>query len=154
MELRAVIEALRNIPDGMYVWVSTDSCYVKRGGVNGLRDGLLTAGRTLWGSQWRINEDTDHEECAFGDTELPLVPSNWVGDTPLEEVYIMVDKHPAQAPQELLVSDSSAYPSSPVTDAAPCSLSDTENDTSTGGSANSESAKHGTGSSAETILVD
>jgi hypothetical protein len=31
MELRAVIEALRNIPDGMDVWVSTDSVSIKRG---------------------------------------------------------------------------------------------------------------------------
>jgi hypothetical protein len=31
MELRAVIEALRCLPDGMHVWISMDSCYVKRG---------------------------------------------------------------------------------------------------------------------------
>jgi hypothetical protein len=31
MELRAVIEALRALPDGSHVWASTDSCYVKRG---------------------------------------------------------------------------------------------------------------------------
>jgi ribonuclease HI len=37
MELRAVIEALRNITDGMYVWISTDSCYVKKGVVECLR---------------------------------------------------------------------------------------------------------------------
>jgi hypothetical protein len=31
MELRAVIEALRNPPEDMHVWISTDSAYVKRG---------------------------------------------------------------------------------------------------------------------------
>jgi hypothetical protein len=31
MELRAVIEALRNLPYDMHVWISTDSAYVKRG---------------------------------------------------------------------------------------------------------------------------
>jgi hypothetical protein len=31
MELRAVIEALRNLPEDMHVWISADSAYVKRG---------------------------------------------------------------------------------------------------------------------------
>jgi ribonuclease HI len=31
MELSVVIEALRSLPEGMHVWVSTDSAYVKRG---------------------------------------------------------------------------------------------------------------------------
>jgi ribonuclease HI len=31
MELRAVFEALRNLPEDMHVWISTDSAYVKRG---------------------------------------------------------------------------------------------------------------------------
>jgi ribonuclease HI len=31
MELRAVTEMLTVLPEGMYVWVSTDSAYVKKG---------------------------------------------------------------------------------------------------------------------------
>jgi ribonuclease HI len=31
MELRVVIEALRNLPNDMHVWISTDSADVKRG---------------------------------------------------------------------------------------------------------------------------
>jgi ribonuclease HI len=31
MEIRAVVEALRVLPDGVHVWVSTDSAYVKKG---------------------------------------------------------------------------------------------------------------------------
>jgi ribonuclease HI len=58
MELRAVIEALRCLPDGMHVWISTDSCYVKRGLVEWLAgwiahnwrnsQGTQVANRSLW----------------------------------------------------------------------------------------------------------
>jgi ribonuclease HI len=58
MELRAVIEALRALPDGMHVWVSTDSCYVKRRVTEWLvgwiarkwknSQGAQVANRSLW----------------------------------------------------------------------------------------------------------
>jgi ribonuclease HI len=58
MELRAVIEALRHLPDDMHVWISTDSAYVKRGITDwlpgGTRNGWNNAQRnsvvnqTLW----------------------------------------------------------------------------------------------------------
>jgi ribonuclease HI len=58
MELRAVIEALRNLPNDMHVWVSTDSEYVKKGIIewlpnwikNGWRNaqGQSVANQTLW----------------------------------------------------------------------------------------------------------
>jgi ribonuclease HI len=35
MEIRAVIEALRILPEGMHVWISTDSTYIE----NGINDG-------------------------------------------------------------------------------------------------------------------
>jgi ribonuclease HI len=31
MEIRAVVEASRVLAEGMHVWVSTDSAYVKKG---------------------------------------------------------------------------------------------------------------------------
>jgi ribonuclease HI len=60
MELLAVTEALGNIPDGMHVWVMTDSAYVKNGItqwiVNWKRNGWKNSGRarvanrSLWQS--------------------------------------------------------------------------------------------------------
>jgi ribonuclease HI len=58
MELLAVIEALRALPNGMRVWISTDSCYVKRGVTEWLvgwiarswrnSQGAQVANRSLW----------------------------------------------------------------------------------------------------------
>jgi ribonuclease HI len=58
MELRAVIEALRVLPDNIHVSVSTNSAYVKRGITewlpgwrwNGWRNakGAAVANRTMW----------------------------------------------------------------------------------------------------------
>jgi ribonuclease HI len=58
MEVLAVTEALANIPDGMHVWIMTDSAYVKNGitqwVANWIRNGWKNAGgvrvanRSLW----------------------------------------------------------------------------------------------------------
>jgi ribonuclease HI len=58
MEILAVTEALENIPDGMHVWVMTDSAYVKNGITqlvsNWIRNGWKNAGgvrvsnKSLW----------------------------------------------------------------------------------------------------------
>jgi ribonuclease HI len=31
IEIRAVVKALRRLPEGMYMWISTDSAYVQNG---------------------------------------------------------------------------------------------------------------------------
>jgi ribonuclease HI len=58
MEILAVTEALANIPDGMHVWIMTDSAYVKNGITqwvpNWIRNGWKNAGgarvsnKSLW----------------------------------------------------------------------------------------------------------
>jgi ribonuclease HI len=58
MEIPAVTEALANIPDGMHVWIMTDSVYVKNGITqlvstwkrNGWKNssGAMVANRSLW----------------------------------------------------------------------------------------------------------
>jgi ribonuclease HI len=60
MELRAVIEALRIIPEGMHVWISTDSAHVKKGITEWMGtwikrgwktvNGTPVANKTLWQS--------------------------------------------------------------------------------------------------------
>jgi hypothetical protein len=44
MELLAVTEALANIPDGMHVWIMTDSAYVK----NGITQWIAKIGSRCW----------------------------------------------------------------------------------------------------------
>jgi ribonuclease HI len=52
MEIRAVVEALRVLPEGMHVWVSMDSAHVKKGIAEWLpgwvRDHSKVPDRTLW----------------------------------------------------------------------------------------------------------
>jgi ribonuclease HI len=44
MELRAVIEALRCLPDGMHVWISTDPVMLREECASGFTTGSLTIG--------------------------------------------------------------------------------------------------------------
>jgi hypothetical protein len=55
MELLAVTEALANLPDGMHVWVMTDSAYVKTESRNGFQLGFTMAGRILVAHEWPTN---------------------------------------------------------------------------------------------------
>jgi ribonuclease HI len=58
VEIRAVVEASRVLPEGMHVWVSTDSAYVKKGFTEWLPEwirnnwrnskGAAVANKTLW----------------------------------------------------------------------------------------------------------
>jgi ribonuclease HI len=52
MEIPAVVEAFRVLPNGMHAWVSTDSAYVKKG----ITEWLLNWARNNWRNS---NRDRD-----------------------------------------------------------------------------------------------
>ena len=54
MELKAVIMALKEIPTNLELTIYTDSTYVQKGIVNGLKNGKLTTGVQVIKNQLRI----------------------------------------------------------------------------------------------------
>jgi ribonuclease HI len=46
MEIRAIVEAFRTLPQGMHVWISTDYAYVKSGGAQWIGNWIKNSWRT------------------------------------------------------------------------------------------------------------
>jgi ribonuclease HI len=76
MELLAVTEALANLPDGMHVWVMTDSAYVK----NGITQWVPTWIRNNWRNSGgaRVANKSLWERLIAGVNRMRRVEWSWV----------------------------------------------------------------------------
>jgi ribonuclease HI len=76
MELLAVTEALANLPDGMHVWVMTDSAYVK----NGIMQWVSTWIRNGWKNSGgaRVANKSLWERLIAGVNRMKRVEWSWV----------------------------------------------------------------------------